>query len=396
MRPRPCCAAELVLPRDMRIALYTPSDHPDPATAWGGPALVHLLARALDVAGHQAFAPSEFRSDEGHEEGRRQAALERKAAKHATRLVATYRDLPTVARPDAWLTCHLQHAAPDLIGPVVAETLAIPYLLVGASYARAEAGGAHAGGLSYAARAIARARAVLSLTAEDEESIRPLVPSAARLYRLAPFLDPAPYRAADRDAARRALAAALPLDPARPWLLAVAPMRPGAALASWRLLGRSLGLIADPPWQLLAVGEGEARTLVEEALEPLGPGRAVFAGAWADETLPAVYAACDVYVWPAYREALSMAVLAAGGRRSPGGSPGLARRRRSRRRSRDRAAHAAQRRCGLRRRGGRALDERREAAGDGRGSGGARARPPRSGNRRATLQHALDAALAET
>ena len=194
----------------------------------------------------------------------------------------------------------------------MAETLAIPYLLVGASYARAEAGGAHAGGLSYAARAIARARAVLSLTAEDEESIRPLVPSAARLYRLAPFLDPAPYRAADRDAARRALAAALPLDPARPWLLAVAPMRPGAALASWRLLGRSLGLIADPPWQLLAVGEGEARTLVEEALEPLGPGRAVFAGACADESLPAVYAACDLYVWPAYREALSMAVLAAG------------------------------------------------------------------------------------
>ena len=88
-------------------------------------------------------------------------------------------------------------------------------------------------------------------------------------------------------------------------------MRPGAALASWRLLGRSLGLIADPPWQLLAVGEGEARTLVEEALAPLGPGRAVFAGAWADETLPAVYAACDLYVWPAYREALSMAVLAA-------------------------------------------------------------------------------------
>ena len=312
MRPRPPGAAELVLPRDMRIALYTPSDHPHWTTAWGGPALVHLLARALDVAGHQAFAPSEFRSDVGHEEGPRQAALERKAAKHATRLVATYRDLPTVARPDAWLTCHLQHAAPDLIGPVVAETLTIPYLLVGASYARAEAGGAHAGGLSYAARAIARARAVLPLTAEDEESIRPLVPSAARLHRLAPFLDPAPYQVAERNAARRALAAALPLDPARPWLLAVAPMRAGAALASWRLLGRSLGLIADPPWQLLAVGEGEARTLVEEALEPLGPGRAVFAGACADESLPAVYAACDLYVWPAYREALSMAVLAAG------------------------------------------------------------------------------------
>ena len=134
----------------------------------------------------------------------------------------------------------------------------------------------------------------------------------ARLHRLTPFLDPAPYRSADRGAERRALAAALPLDPARPWLLAVAPMEPGPALASWRILGRALGLIADPPWQLLAVGEGEARALVEEALAPLGTERAVFAGAWAEDALPALYAACDISVWPAYEEAFSMALLQAG------------------------------------------------------------------------------------
>ena len=295
----------------MRIALYTPTDRPDPATAWSGPELVHLLARALDVAGHQAFAPSDFRSDAARGRGRSQSALERKAAKQATRLAATYRDLPTTARPEAWLTCHLSPTAPDLIGPVVAETLGIPYLLVGASCARAEAGGAKTGWHAYAARAVARARAVLSLADEDEESIRPLVTGAARLYRLAPFLDPAPYHIVDREAARCALAAALPLDPARPWLLAVAPMRPGAALASWRLLGRSLGLIADPPWQLLAVGDGEVRTLVEEALEPIGPGGVVFAGAVEDETLPSIFAACDLYAWPAYREMLSTALLAA-------------------------------------------------------------------------------------
>ena len=295
----------------MRIALYTPSDDPEPTTGWGGQHLVRLLSRALDVAGHQAFAPSEFRSGVGHDEGRRQGALERRAVKRATRLVATYRDLPSTARPEAWLTCNLRHTAPDLIGPVVAETLGIPYLLAGASYARAEAGGAQARWHTYAARAIARAQAVLSLTAEDEKSIRPLISSTAQLSRLAPFLDPVPYRAAERDEVRRSLAEALPLDPARPWLLAVAPMCPGAALASWRLLGRSLGLIADPPWQLLAVGDGEARALVEEALAPIGPGRIVFSGAVEGEKLPSVYAACDLYVWPAYREALSMAVLEA-------------------------------------------------------------------------------------
>ena len=295
----------------MPIALYTPAERPDPSAPWGGPRLMRLIARALDAAGHQAIAPTDFRSDGDPGDSRQQAALERKAAARARRLVVAYRDLPAVARPEAWITCDLRHAAPDLIGPAVAEALGIPYLLVGASYARAETGGAHARWLSYTARAIARARAVLSLTAEDEESIRSLVPSTARLYRLAPFLDLAPYRAVERDPARRALAAELPLDPARPWLLAVATMQTGAALASWRLLARSLDLIADPPWQLVVVGEGEAKWLVEEALAPLGPDLAVFAGTRTEETLPAVYAACDLYVWPAYQEALGMAMLEA-------------------------------------------------------------------------------------
>ncbi len=295
----------------MPIALYTPAARPDPAAPWGGPRLMRLVARALEAAGYHTIAPTEFWSDEALEDNRHQAALERKAARRARKLVTAYRDFPAVARPEAWLTCDLRHTAPDLIGPAVAEALDIPYLLVGAAYARAEAGGARARWLSYTARAIARARAVLSLTAEDEESIRALVPNTARLYRLAPFLDLAPYRAVDRDAARRALADTLSLDPARPWLLAVAPMQTGAALASWRLLGRSLNLIADPPWQLLVVGEGEARWLVEEAMAPLGPGLAVFAGARADDELPAVYAACDLYVWPAYQETFGMAMLEA-------------------------------------------------------------------------------------
>jgi len=295
----------------MPIALYAPAGRPDPSAPWGGPRLMRLIARALDAAGHRAVAPTEFRSDEGLEDSRRQAALERRAARQARKLVTAYRDLPAVARPEAWLTCDLRHTAPDLIGPAVAEALGIPYLLAGASYARAEAGGVHARWLSYTARAIARARAVLSLTAEDEESIRPLVPGAARLYRLAPFLDFAPYRALDRAEARRALADELALDPARPWLLAVAPMQSGAALASWRLLGRSLNLIADPSWRLVVVGEGEARWLVEEALAPLGPDRAVFAGARTDDELPAVHAACDLYVWPAYHETYGMAMLEA-------------------------------------------------------------------------------------
>lgn len=204
MRRPAGASTERAAPAEMRVALYTPTQRSDARAPHGGPRLLGLITRALELAGHQVLVPSDFRSDEDADERRRQTALERRGAQH---LVKVYRDLPAVARPEAWLICGLHPTAPDLIGPAVADTLGIPYLLVGASHARAEAGGAHADWLALTARAIAYAKAVLSLTAEDEESLRPLVAHASRLHRLALFLDPAPYRAGGHDEARRALAA---------------------------------------------------------------------------------------------------------------------------------------------------------------------------------------------
>ena len=161
--------------------------------------------------------PPSFRSDEAHEEGRRQAALERKAAKHATRLVATYRDLPTVARPDAWLTCHLQHAAPDLIGPRRGRD-SCHSLPAGGRILRKGGGRRRSCGRALVrGPAPSRGRGRCSRSRpRTRRASGPLVASVARLHRLAPFLDPAPYQAAERNAARRALATTLPLTlPAR-------------------------------------------------------------------------------------------------------------------------------------------------------------------------------------
>lgn len=88
-------------------------------------------------------------------------------------------------------------------------------------------------------------------------------------------------------------------------------MRPGDKLASYRLLGRALNLIADPPWQLLVVGDGPARTTVEAALRPIGDEYVFIAGEQAPENLPAFYAAADVLVWPAVNEAYGMIFLEA-------------------------------------------------------------------------------------
>ena len=70
----------------MRIALYTPSDHPGLSPLQSGPGLMRLLTQALTLAGHQVMAPSDFRSDAGHGDRRGQARLERKAARRAARL----------------------------------------------------------------------------------------------------------------------------------------------------------------------------------------------------------------------------------------------------------------------------------------------------------------------
>jgi glycosyltransferase involved in cell wall biosynthesis len=65
------------------------------------------------------------------------------------------------------------------------------------------------------------------------------------------------------------------------------------------------------PWQLLVVGDGPARAAVEAMLRRLGEDRVRFAGLIREDALAPVYAAADLYVWPAVREAYGIALLEA-------------------------------------------------------------------------------------
>jgi glycosyltransferase involved in cell wall biosynthesis len=88
-------------------------------------------------------------------------------------------------------------------------------------------------------------------------------------------------------------------------------MRQDVKRDSYLLLAEALERIRDRPWQLLMIGDGPARAEIEAAFAPLGEGRAVSAGALPEAGLPACYAACDLYVWPAVREAYGLAMLEA-------------------------------------------------------------------------------------
>ena len=181
-----------------------------------------------------------FRSrDDGTRSGRHE-----RLATLGTRLAARLTERLRAAPPDLWFTYHLYHKAPDWLGPTVAKSLGIPYVIAEASYAPKQAGGRFDLGHKAAGDAIAQADAVVSLTTTDTECLRPLLSAPDRLSMLCPFVEPPAIR--DRAADRAALARSLNLNPGIPWLLAVGMMRGGDKQRSFRILARALERLSRP------------------------------------------------------------------------------------------------------------------------------------------------------
>lgn len=270
-----------------------------------------LLMDALERVASKVELVSTFRSFDADGDAARQEALRVQGEALAQRMAAQWRAAPA-ARPDLWFTYHLYYKAPDWLGPAVSAALGIPYVIAEASYAQKRASGPWAIGHIAAADAISRASLVISPSRDDVAGLEELI-SRERLVHLPPFLDPAPYRAAarDREAHRERLAASHGLDAAVPWIAVAAMMRAGDKLASYRALAGALARVADLPWRLVVAGDGSARGEVEAALQAAVPGRACLLGTVGARELAAVYAACDLYAWPAVNEAYGMALLEA-------------------------------------------------------------------------------------
>jgi glycosyltransferase involved in cell wall biosynthesis len=295
----------------MRIAFYAPLKAPGHPVPSGDRRMAGLLVDALRAAGHEVDIASTLRSFEGAGDAARQAAIRAKGEAEAAALIERYTAAAT--RPEAWFTYHLYHKAPDWLGPAVSAALGIPYLVAEASSAPKQATGPWAAGHAAAAAAIAGADAVLAVNSDDIACLRPLVGAPERLIALRPFLDPAPFQAARgaRAAHRKRLAAALGLDAGVPWLLAVGMMRPGDKLASYRQLAAALGHLGDTAWRLVVVGAGLARGEVVALLDGLGGNRIAYAGELDGDALPGIYAAADIFAWPAVNEAYGLALLEA-------------------------------------------------------------------------------------
>lgn len=314
----------------MDIAFYAPLKPPDHPVPSGDRRVARLLMAALERSGHRPVLASSFRSYDAAGDASRQRRLEALGNRIAARLVASWKQ-PGAKPPDAWFTYHLYYKAPDWIGPEISRRLGIPYFVAEASYAPKRAGGPWNAGHEATACALRQAARVFCLNANDVPCIAPLLAAPDRIVMLPPFLETGPYHraAARRPEARRELAGRHGLDVEAPWLLAVGMMRSGDKLRSYESLARSLRQLPGQPWQLLVVGDGPARSAVEQAFATFDSGRIRFTGALDAETLPTFYAAADVLVWPAVNEAYGMALLEAQAAGLPvlsartGGVPGI-------------------------------------------------------------------------
>jgi glycosyltransferase involved in cell wall biosynthesis len=294
----------------MRIAFYAALKAPDHPVPSGDRTIARLLLAAMKQGGAEVEIASRIRARISEPDEAAQRAMAKKGAAAAKRLIAKYKARPKRERPQAWFSYHLYYKAVDWIGPQVAAALDIPYFIAEASHAPKRAEGPYAFSHAGAEAAIRAADGIFCLNPIDRGCLAPLV-GKRRLIDLPPFLDLADFagKLPDRAAVRAKLARAHGIDADQPWLLAIGMMRKGDKLASYRLLAEALHHL-NRPWQLLIVGDGEARADVERAFKPVWGG--VFRlGALPREKLPEIAAACDLCVWPAVNEAFGMALLEA-------------------------------------------------------------------------------------
>jgi glycosyltransferase involved in cell wall biosynthesis len=207
------------------------------------------------------------------------------------------------AIPDLWFTYHVHHKAPDHLGQLVSRMLDIPYIVAEASVAPRRRTGPWAEGYADALAAIRAADTVIAVNPHDIAEVRKARDAGAPCELLAPFLDVGAFAGANASAERAAGAADVRL-------VTVAMMREGAKLASYRVLAAALAALHDVPRKLSIVGDGPVRASVEEAFAPLA-ARVRFVGARKREEIAGLFAASDLFVWPAVDEAFGMAFLEA-------------------------------------------------------------------------------------
>jgi glycosyltransferase involved in cell wall biosynthesis len=274
------------------IAFYAPMKAPDHPNPSGDRHIARLTLEALARAGYEPRCVSRLRTLDMDGDAAAQAQLQAEARKEAARLIGELASDP----PALWFTYHCYYKAPDLIGPAVAGTLGIPYVISEASVSPKRRNGPWAEFAALSEAAITLADRLFWTTARDRQALE-AAGSSGKMIHLPAFLDPG-ANVEPRPAS----------DPLR--LLTVAMMRPGDKLESYHRLAAALTHLPGD-WKLTVIGHGTARNDVLALLAPFSDRLTHFDDLDNADRIRPHYEAADLMIWPGVNEGVGMVWLEA-------------------------------------------------------------------------------------
>ncbi len=296
----------------MKILLYAPMKHPDHPSPSGDRTIGREVRAMLLALGHEVEVVSRLSSLTMEPAARSLEDALALAQVKALTLTARYRR--AAVRPDLWISFHLFAKSPDLLGPLVAQALDIPYVTISASVSSSDRSSAFRAGLALARTAIRRCDAVFWNKPKDKKAIARL--AKCPLEYLPPSVDPERF------------AAARPLDlragGAGPVIATLSLWRPGRKVDSLVFLARALTILHErapgAPWLAVVAGDAtapdpvvasKARADVRAAFAGLPAARGRFHGLVAPGEVPAFLKGADAFAFPGLREPLGMVFLEA-------------------------------------------------------------------------------------
>ncbi len=261
--------------------------------------MARALMLALSRGGHEVKLASRLQSFSAVPGERVFAAAKERARIAAEELLAAWSRSNWL--PKAWFSYHSYYKAPDLIGPTVARRLNIPYFLAEASHAAKRSLDAWQIWQEAAEVGMRLAHRHFCFSLQDYEGLARFLGTDANLVRFPPFIDLSAYPA---------------VPPPRKShqkieLVAVAMMRGGVKLDSYRYLAQALTRLLDLDWRITLVGDGPQRAQVEQAFSALPQNNVRFAGILDSADVRRTLAQSDLYLWPGFGEAYGIAYLEA-------------------------------------------------------------------------------------
>lgn len=278
---------------DMKIAFYAPLKSPDHPVPSGDRLMVRQLMAALSMTGHDVTVASHLRSFHKTPE----TVLPDLEAEAASEIERLSRDFERDGPPDLWFCYHPYYKAPDLIGPVLARRFGLAYVTAEASYSQRRNLGCWAQHQQALKVLVGAASLNLCFTERDRAGLVEAVPKA-RLARIAPFIDAAPFLNH-------------PAMPEKRRLVTVAMMRQGDKLQSYAALAKALAALETPDWQLAIIGDGPERGAVERLFSGFPAGQIEWLGELSREAVIAQLSRASLFVWPGHGEAYGLAYLEA-------------------------------------------------------------------------------------